>query len=246
MIYITGDCHGDFSRFDKETFSNLIKDDYVIICGDFGGIWDNKKIISRVEKKNLRELTKMNFTTLFVDGNHENFDRLYKYPIIDWKGGKVHKINSSIYHLMRGEVYEIDGKKIFAFGGAESHDIKDGIINIGEEYRIEELKKKHGAYRIRGYSWWDRELPTYEELENGLKNLEKNDYKVDYIITHCAPTSIQNFFNQYYPINRLTDYLEEIKNKVDFKKWYFGHYHKNNMDTFDNYVCLYEKIIEIK
>ena len=71
----------------------------------------------------------MKFTTLFVDGNHENFDRLYSYPIIEWHGGKVHKINSSIFHLMRGEIYEIDNKKIFAFGGASCHDIPDGILD---------------------------------------------------------------------------------------------------------------------
>ena len=63
MIYVTGDCHGDFSRFEEEIFLNLTKDDYVIICGDFGGIWDNKKI-SRYEKKNLKKLSKMKFTTL--------------------------------------------------------------------------------------------------------------------------------------------------------------------------------------
>ncbi len=245
MIYITGDCHGGFDRFENDKFSNLTKNDYVIICGDFGGILDQNKR-ARYERKRIKQLSKMKFTTLFVDGNHENFDRLYSYPIIEWHGGKVHKINSSIFHLMRGEIYEIDNKKIFAFGGASCHDIPDGILDDDNLEKIDEYDKRHAGYRIRGYNWWDLELPTDGELRNGLDNLCKVNNKVDYIISHCAPTSIQNAFNPYYPDNKLTKYFEEIKDKVEFKKWYFGHYHKNDDTTFDKFACLYEKIIEIK
>ena len=68
------------------------------------------------------------FTTLFVDGNHENFDRLYAYPVEEWHGGKVHKIRPSVIHMMRGQVFAIDGKSVFTFGGASSHDIDGGIL----------------------------------------------------------------------------------------------------------------------
>lgn len=220
MIYITGDCHGGFDRFENDKFSNLTKNDYVIICGDFGGILDQNKR-ARYERKRIKQLSKMKFTTLFVDGNHENFDRLYSYPIIEWHGGKVHKINSSIFHLMRGEIYEIDNKKIFAFGGASCHDIPDGILDDDNLEKIDEYDKRHAGYRIRGYNWWDLELPTDGELRNGLDNLCKVNNKVDYIISHCAPTSIQNAFNPYYPDNKLTKYFEEIKDKVEFKKMVF-------------------------
>ena len=77
-----------------------------------------------------------NFTTLFVDGNHENFERLYRYPVEEWHGGKIHKIRDSVIHLMRGETYDIDNKKFFVFGGAKSHDIRDGILNK-EEHILE-------------------------------------------------------------------------------------------------------------
>ena len=43
MIYVTGDTHGDFERFREDIFpeqKTKTKDDYVIICGDFGGVWD--------------------------------------------------------------------------------------------------------------------------------------------------------------------------------------------------------------
>ena len=132
MIYITGDTHSDFSRFTKENFqiqSEMTKDDYIIICGSFGGVWTFEEESSR-EKERLDWLDNKNFTTLFVDGNHESYTRLYNYPIEERKGGKVHKIRDSVLHLMRGEIFDIDNKKIFAFGGDKSHDIQDGIFNL--------------------------------------------------------------------------------------------------------------------
>lgn len=42
-IFVTGDCHSNFRKFNMGRFpeqANLDKDDYVIVCGDFGGIWE--------------------------------------------------------------------------------------------------------------------------------------------------------------------------------------------------------------
>lgn len=92
MIYITGDCHGNFERFNPSIFpeqNEMTKEDYVIICGDFGGVW-NREAESKEETMILDWLDSRPFTTLFVCGNHENFDRLYQYPIENWHGGKVH------------------------------------------------------------------------------------------------------------------------------------------------------------
>ena len=135
MIYITGDTHSDFTRFTEDQFpiqSEMTKKDYVIICGDFGGVWTFEEENHR-EKEDLNWLNNKNFTTLFVDGNHENFTRLYSYPVEEWHGGKVHKIRDSVLHLMRGEIFDIDGKKFFTFGGAKSHDIQDGILNLDDK-----------------------------------------------------------------------------------------------------------------
>ena len=144
MIYITGDCHSDFSRFDIDKFTiqkEMSKNDYVIICGDFGGVW-NYLVESTYEKYWLDWLNERNFTTLFVDGNHENFTRLYNYPVEEWHGGKVHKIRDSVIHLMRGEIFDIDNRKFFTFGGAKSHDIQDGILNLDEEEKYIHLEKE--------------------------------------------------------------------------------------------------------
>lgn len=247
MIYITGDTHSDFSRFTEENFpiqSEMTKDDYVIICGDFGGVWTFEEESLR-EKEALDWLNNKNFTTLFVDGNHENYTRLYNYPIEEWKGGKVHKIRDSVLHLMRGEIFDIDNKKIFAFGGAKSHDIQDGILNLDEEEKIYEYRKRGAYFRIRDFSCWDLELPTKEEMKNGINNLEKVNYKVDYIISHCCTTSVQALINPTYKRDILTDYLQQISEKCTFKRWYFGHYHDYKQIN-SQFTLLYEDIVALE
>ena len=89
------------------------------------------------------------------------------------------------------------------------------------------------------------ELPIEEEMKNGIKNLEKVNYKVDYIISHCCPTSIQTLLNPIYKRDILTDYLQEISEKCEFKKWYFGHYHENKQVNSE-FVLLYEDIIPLE
>ena len=178
-IYVTGDCHGDFRKFNMHRFPiqrELDKEDYVIICGDFGGIW-NQGWESGNENYWLTWLDEKPYTTLFVDGNHENFDELYKYPIKEWHGGKVHEIRPHVLHLMRGEIFEICGKKILAFGGARSHDIQDGIIEWDEKglwkYTASQWEREGKVFRINHYSWWEQELPNDEEIKKFKAELEK-------------------------------------------------------------------------
>ena len=128
MIYCTGDTHGNWNRFSTDIFpeqKEMTRDDFVIICGDFG-LWADTK----EEKYWLDWLNDKPFTTLFVDGNHENFTRLNnEFEVVGFHGGKAHKVRDNIYHLIRGYVFDICDKKIFTFGGAKSHDIDDGIID---------------------------------------------------------------------------------------------------------------------
>lgn len=240
MIFITGDTHipSDIHKLNTAEFpvqKVLTKQDYVIIAGDFGGVWD--KVQSREEKYWLDWLSAKNFTTLFVDGNHENYDRLDAYPVTNKFNGKVQEIAPDIYHLMRGEVYTIDNYKIFTMGGAPSHDI---------------------WHRVEHKSWWQRELPDEQDYANAIKNLAANNNKVDYIITHCpAPEALKTLFAGYnvfdfpitYPEHRLASYkfaswLTEISQTVKFKNWFHGHMHKDtplsrkHIGVYNTIVCL--------
>lgn len=120
MIYVTGDMHGVAARFDDPRLRQLKADDTLIVCGDFGFLWNG----SKEEMKALKKLSRKKYTICFVDGTHENFDMLSKLKVMQWKGGKVRKIAHNIIHLMRGQVYSIDGQKVFTMGGGESPDIE--------------------------------------------------------------------------------------------------------------------------
>jgi len=247
MIYITGDTHAEFSRFTTKRFPDqreMTRDDFVIICGDFGGVWyDNS-----TERYNLKQLARRNPTFLFADGNHENFDRLNsEFPVVDFHGGKAHKIRENIYHLMRGYVYELEGKTFFVFGGARSHDIQDGIIDPAEYPSLKEAVKDYNfrtlhlgeMLRIKGLSWWKQELPTQEEMDRGIENLKRYDFKVDYVISHCCPTFVATLLGFKNP-DKLTDYFQSLifDHGLQFFEWHFGHYHRDvrvNREFFLHY-----------
>lgn len=232
MIYITGDVHGDLDihKINTKKFpeqKKLTKQDYLIICGDFGSVWyrpEEKAYKSDVYWQKWYNSRK--FTTLFVDGNHENHPLINSYPVIEYNGGKVHKISDSIYHLMRGEIYEIDGRTLFCFGGAKSHDI--------------ELRKE-------GVSWWPEEVASLKEMNYGIENLKKRNNVVDFIVTHCCSTNIQSKISQTFEKDSMTSYFQFISENVQFKHWYFGHYHTDIdlVESGKEYTCLYDKIMKI-
>lgn len=219
-VFLTGDIHGEISitRLNTKNFpeqKELTKDDYVIILGDFGLIWDG----SKQENYWLDWLNDKSFTTLFIDGNHENFDMLYKYPILKWNDGYIHKIRGSVFHLMRGNVFDIDDNKIFVMGGAKSIDKQ---------------------YRVIGRSWWPQEIPSEKEISLGWQSLANHNYKVDYVLTHDGPIYASMCDDE----KRLIDTYMEIQYKVQYKHWYFGHHHKNYNLT-DNVTILYNSIIKL-
>lgn len=253
-IWVTGDIHGNPVRlstenfYEQKEFSGNKDENTVIILGDFGLVW-NREEENGNEKYWLNWLENKPFTTVFVDGNHENFDRLYFYPIKEWNGGLVHEIRPHVLHLMRGEIFIIEDKKIFAFGAASSHDISDGILDCEDPNWKDKAKTldKQGKYmyRVKGLSWWEQELPTEEEMENGRKNLAAHGNKIDFLLTHSPSASVTALMGHgMYKQDILTKYLEEIRCNTEYTRWFFGHMHENKQVN-DKDICLYEQIIRI-
>lgn len=157
--------------------------------------------------------------------NHENFDLLGTYPITEWNGGKVQLINDSIIHLMRGQVYNINGKTIFTMGGAKS-------IDRGAATHTE----KRDIHKI----WWPQENITDADMEEAWKNLEQVGNKVDYIVTHEVPQSVCMEMG-FYRNDSNSLKLQEIKEKVDYNFWFAGHYHR--FERYGNVQILYNQVV---
>lgn len=214
MIYVTGDTHGGHDSrilWQHYLLPFLKPQDTLIVAGDFGIGFHNTD--TQTETQFLDFLSEQPCTLLFCDGNHEDFNTLNSYPVMQWNGGKVHQLRHNVLHLMRGEIYTLEGKTLLVMGGGYSLD------------RIS---------RIEGYDWWPEEMPNQADYDNCLANLEKYNYEVDTILTHTAPCESVEYLSRiptlgikgYLPEEfRLTSFLQTLQRKVRYSHWYFGHFH---------------------
>lgn len=214
MIYITGDTHGDYEIFSERRLSHLKKGDTLIVTGDFGFIWDN----SKDEIKNLKKLSKKKYDILFVEGAHENFERIRAYGEVKLHGGTARKISDNIYCLNRGELYSIEDKTIFALGGGlpPEADETDGAIS----------------------------MPTDEELEYAVVNIQEQRRRLDIIVTHEAPASVKRLIDRNASINDLNIFLDTVMHNTRYRRWYFGSLHEDR-PVSDSLICVFEDVHKI-
>ena len=224
MLYFTGDIHGDAERLSKNALSMMKQGDTLIICGDFGFLWDNTK----PEKKALNALSRRRYNICFVDGTHENFEILQSYPVVSWNGGQAHKIRDNIYHLMRGQIFTIEGKTIFTMGGGEDPEMES------DEYEDATVHK---------------EIPTSQELMNGVAALEQRQYKVNFIVTHEPPARTRDFLllsaNKSLRVTALGAYFDALAKQAQYGKWFFGSMHVDRFVS-DKQIALFRNIVEAK
>jgi hypothetical protein len=196
------------------------KEDALIICGDFGIGRDDAEMLYRYGGI-------WPGIILFIDGNHENFDFLDSLPAEEWKGGNIHKISDRIYHLMRGQVFEIEGKKIFTMGG-----------NATQNKRIRE----------DGIAWQPQEIIGAEDVEEGKRNLARCDGKVNIIVTHCAPVKILQAISSKeksarFLVNEESEKITGLLEETEYDGWYVGHYHTDK--RLGKTVLIFNDILKI-
>lgn len=223
LVYVTGDMHGDLERLYDKEFRRLKAGDVLIVCGDFGYIFDG----SKTEKQVIDYLSKRKFITAFVEGTHDNLETISRCRTTVWKGGLVHRIKGNLLHLMRGQIFNIEGNSFFTFGGGESID-KD--------------------MRVENGLWWRGEEPTPVEMADGAMKLDEVGCIVDYIITHEPPSLVKSAMllrrGHTDRVNKLNGYLEEIGRSCSFKHWYFGSLHEDRVIT-ERHTCVFRKAIPI-
>lgn len=230
-VYVTGDVHGraeyGSSRFAFKNWPlgrTLTRDDAVIVAGDFGFVWDG----SNAERYWLDWFESKPWTTCFVDGNHENHHALANLPVREWNDGIVHEVRPRVLHLMRGEVFDIDGLTVLAMGGAASNDRQ---------------------YRKEGRSWWPEEMPSEKETEHCRSSLDRVGWKVDYVVTHEAPAALAEGLcrerGREYRGDPLQTFLGELDGRLGYRVWFFGHYHRDKWcDT--RHRLIYRDIVPIE
>lgn len=226
-VLFTGDTHNDLEikRISYKNFPYgrmLDKNSVLIVLGDFGFPWNG----SPTDKYWLDWCEDRPFQIAFVDGNHVNHSMLAQYPTEEWCGGQTHVLRPHVHHLMRGELFNIEGSTFFTFGGARSTD---------------------KVYRKEGISWWPEEIASRKQMEHGVNTLERASFKVDYILTHCAPNKIVDILFPYEnQHDDMSNYLEKVvRARTVFKRWFMGHYHIDRSYENQKYNILYNDIIEL-
>lgn len=220
MIYITGDLHGDISRFSAPAMRRLRKGDTLIVCGDFGFVWDG----SAKEQKLLKKIGAKPYTVLFLDGCHENFQLLQEYPVTEWNGGRAQVLSGNLIHLMRGQIYTLEGYRFFVFGGGESreHDFRD-------------LSK----------TWWEEEMPSAEEMTLGLDNLAAVGNRVDFILTHEPSARARGYLaGKGDRLDGVNIFLNRVEEIVAYKRWYFGSLHMDKTMS-KQHVAVFQSVVPV-
>lgn len=211
MTYITGDTHGNFSRYLEFTARMTpAKDDVMIVLGDAGlNYYGNEKDLSR--KKFVNDFP---FTTFCIHGNHEM--RPYDIPgyqMKEYHGGMVwyEENYPNILFAKDGEIYDFDGYSCIVIGGAYSVD---------KYYRL-----------ARGWHWFENEQPSDEIKAYVEQQLDKRGRKIDIILSHTCPLKyepIEVFIQgiDQRQVDKSTEiWLDTIEESVDYQKWYCGHFH---------------------
>jgi hypothetical protein len=244
MIYITGDLHGGSTsaHITSASFPQAKQGDIVLCCGDFGAVWYHDYHINgkhrREENGFLEMRLRQRILWLAVDGNHENFARLFggEFPLVELYGGRAYKIRENVYYLKRGDIFTISGRTFLAFGGARSQDKEPGTItNL-----YGKVKPWNG--RTEGKNWWPEEIPCHEDFENACRNLDAVGWKVDYALTHTCPISQRTLFTN---AERLPDPVEIMLQDLlgrglVFTEWHFGHFHMEKQ--VDRFKCHYNRV----
>lgn len=155
---------------------------------------------------------------------HENFERLNKLPRIEKFGAEVGVVRDGCYHLLRGNVYTIEGKTYLAIGGAESHDKK---------------------FRKEGISWWKEESVTLADVAKAEKA-----GKVDFVISHCVPEKVKErmCLDGILPLGYIMPSISEymlgyLDENLEYDYWFSGHYHVD--EIVGKHIILYNDFVEI-
>lgn len=228
MIYITGDMHGNIEQI-KHVMNkvNCKLNNVIIQLGDSGfNYYLNKK------DEQLKDFVyNYDINWFIIRGNHD-CNPVYNKDIEEREQygniGYVEKKYPNIFYAENGKVYNIQGNSFLVLGGAYSVD---------KWYRID-----------HGYKWFIDEQMNEEEIQNFWKD---NISEVDTILSHTCPYSCMprhlflSQIDQSTVDNNMEHFLEEVKNKIQYKNWFFGHFHANE-EIEENMYMLYDGVIHYK
>lgn len=91
-------------------------------------------------------------------------------------------------------------------------------------------------YRLsKGFGWWEDEQPDDQTKDYIEKQLNQLNNQVDFVLSHTCPFQYiprEKFIavvDQSTVDNSTEHWLETLEQKLQYEKWYCGHYHTNKL-----------------
>lgn len=221
MLIFSGDTHGDVRRFSNKNILHFFGEypSHILIAGDFGLIWSTNPE-NKYEKYWLKWLDNKPWITLVCKGNHENHERISNLPLVSLYGGKARRASEKVFFLENGDIFHIENKNIFVFGGATS---------IDKEQRRNQI------------TWWPEEVPNYADEKRAFDNLGNFDNSINIVLTHTAPISAimaLDTQNQLFEEKKECHVAKTLEAMMEYipetAKWYCGHMHEDIEVSFGN------------
>jgi len=214
MFYLTGDTHGDFRLI--AAFCDTVhstKEDVLIILGDAGINYQG----GEKDRQLKRLLTELPITLFCIHGNHEQRPETRGYAETAWRGGTVYwePEFENLLFAKDGEIYDLDGRRYIAIGGAYSVDKPLRLLN--------------------GWGWWPDEQPSREIRERVEARLDAEGWHIDVVLSHTCPLKYEpheTFISgvDQANVDKSTErWLDSIEDRLDYKRWYCGHYHTDKV-----------------
>lgn len=103
---------------------------------------------------------------------------------------------------------------------------------------------------MRGWNWFSDEQPDDQIKQYVEEQLDKNNWNMDIILTHTAPLKYEptelfiSGIDQSTVDKTTEEWFDTIEDKLDYKKWYFGHYH--GQKKIDKMQMMYGNIEEFQ
>ena len=197
----------------------------LIILGDAGinghGVEEDRRL--------KQALSRLPLTLFCLHGNHEQRPQsITGYTEALWHGGTVfmeHEFSNLLF-AKDSEIYDFDGRKCLVIGGAYSVD---------KFFRL-----------ARGWSWWEDEQPSDEIKARVEEKLEKENWRVDVVLSHTCPLKYEPT-EVFLPgidqstVDKSTEqWLGTIEQRLQYDEWYCGHYHTSKQ--VDKMVFMYQDI----
>jgi predicted phosphodiesterase len=232
-MIITGDCHGKFHKLNNNHIRQANNDEFpehVLVAGDFGLVWSNASYFDKEEQYWTKWFNEKPYETLVCLGNHENYERIYRLSIVEKYGAPMYQLSDKIFFFQHGNIYRIEEKDVFVYGGATSVD------------------KEQRRNRI---TWWHEEVPNYESEKRAFNTLSNSNRRVNIVLTHTAPSiAIDALDKDLFVEDREDHVVKALDAMLEYipktATWYCGHLHEDEDRLVDGlqFRFLYDRLIK--